>query len=75
MTPKNERTSTRVSAIAGRVLRAARKHSAKRPVCVIGEEIGVRNLCSIGELKALAASCLTQAPEKKPRKRRKVAKK
>lgn len=52
---KNERTSKRVSSIAGKVLKR-----------ISGYDDRVLSLITVGDLKALAASALTQAPDKKP---------
>lgn len=59
---KNERTSKRVASIAGKVLRMLQNSAfSLREECW-----GTRDdSLSFGELKALAASCLTQTPDKK----------
>lgn len=61
---KNERTSKRVASIAGRILEIFREYelpaSAEVYVSACGEKIG-----TVGDIRALAASALTQAPAKK----------
>jgi hypothetical protein len=72
---RNEKTSKRVAAIAGRVLRALAECRGYDVYCVVslvnsaedGEEL--RRVCSRAELKAIAASVLTQAEDKPKRKK------
>jgi hypothetical protein len=60
---KNEKTSARVSKIAGKILERMKGRKLDPPfVWVASESIAI---CSVSELKALAASALTQAPDRK----------
>lgn len=63
---KNERTSKRVAAIAGRVLRMLAAYPASQVVTFWAQGEAFR----VGDLRALAASCLTQAPSKTRAKKR-----
>ena len=63
----NERTSKKVAAIAGRVLKAFEDLDDDYTLRV---DLLIRPI-TIGDLKALAASCLTQSPNK-PKKQAKV---
>lgn len=64
---RNEQTSAEIASIAGRILD---KLSDCGPEC---DGTSVKHLrseiCTVGELKALAASALTQASDKPKRKR------
>jgi len=68
--PRNERTSKRIATIAGRILQASARIKAREMVYVpYGREFGdggyaARPLCTLAELRALAASALTQAADK-----------
>ena len=64
---KNERTSKRVAQIAGRVLEKLTSAKNAQATWISDYNDGVSSIfvCTVGELKALAASCLTQAPDKK----------
>ncbi len=57
---KNEKTGKRVAKIAGKILDDLKLCSAKTVYC--GDDFAI---CTVAELKALAASALTQAPDKK----------
>ena len=66
---RNERTSQRVAAIAGRILRASARIKARDVVGVpygrpIDGGYAVCRLCTLAELRALAASALTQTADK-----------
>ena len=69
---RNERTSKRVATIAGRILRASARlsltssHMVGIPYGRPGPDRGyqVRELCTLAELRALAASALTQTRNK-----------
>ena len=69
---KNEKTSKKVATIAGRVLKGltAWQKDFDHPEAfnVFGTKYGVK--VTIADLKALAASCLTQSADK-PKARRK----
>lgn len=69
----NEKTSKRVARIAGRILRvaAAQKPLAREDISV-WSTFGWIHLCSFGDLKALAASALTQTADKKRKGKRKA---
>lgn len=58
-TMNNEKTSKRVAKIAGRILKAS---PGKASGYVFDRKGDI--LCSLAELKSLAASCLTQSPNK-----------
>ena len=67
---RNERTSKRVATIAGRILAASARI---KPQGLVGVPYGradaeggriVRELCTLAELRALAASALTQTRNK-----------
>lgn len=63
---KNERTSARVARIAAKVLRI-KTYRASEPVAV--EYIDGRDkFVTWGDVRALAASCLTQTAPKKAKK-------
>jgi hypothetical protein len=70
---KNEKTSKRVSKIAGKILASMKDIGASGVIYVgaSGESPKGRPIfvyteaCSAAELKSLAASALTQAPDKK----------
>ena len=64
MKSTNEKTSKRVAAIAGRVL----KRIAKTNAIFVYDGTWTK-VCTVDEFKALAASALTQAPNKKRRKK------
>ncbi len=72
---KNERTSKRVSAIAGKIMRNIQHvrtgPSQYNPVYMYYPASSANEtlICTIGDLKALAASALTQTPDK-PKKAR-----
>ena len=69
-----ERTSKRVAQIAGRVLASLKDDRTIQAIYGHGGFIDAY-ICTVGELKALAASALTQAVDKpKPPVRRKVSK-
>lgn len=55
---RNEKTSKRVASIAGKVLTYT-DDAPSRDLC-----IWWLRLITVGDLRALAASCLTQAPNK-----------
>ena len=67
---RNERTSKRVATIAGRILKASARITPRDLVyvpygrlCADGS-CNVRPLCTLAELRALAASALTQTSPK-----------
>jgi hypothetical protein len=67
--PRNERTSKRIATIAGRILRESARIKPRGAVGVpYGREYNgghsVRRLCTLAELRALAASVLTQTADK-----------
>ncbi len=70
MKTRDEKTSKRVSAIAGRVLariEALRPYAQLKTVALIESRHSADSfgyVCTHAELKALAASCLTQAPNR-----------
>lgn len=70
MKKRNERTSARIAKIAGKVLRRRFEFRATKRLSVRAEgghsEFGV----SWGDICSLAASALTQAPDKPKAKRR-----
>lgn len=57
---RNERTSKRIASIAAKIIKAAPGRATGHVFDRKGDI-----LCSLAELKSLAASCLTQAPDKK----------
>lgn len=59
--PRNEYTSPDVASIAGRVLAALAKHSEE---ACLGVWIAGVSVMTLDELRALAASALTQAKDK-----------
>lgn len=70
---KNERTSAKAAAIAGRVLEWLKGLKPDDRVTVTKSEVMVKagrasdnevEVCTVAELKQLAASCLTQAENK-----------
>lgn len=68
---KNEKTSTKVGAIASRMLRTTGRFSASEPLAIVTQRKYGRiakgtliYLGRVGELKALAASALTQRPNR-----------
>jgi hypothetical protein len=65
MKPRNERTSKRIAAIAAKVMRITDKKSQRIRFSAAS---GLELVLTVGDLKALAASCLTQAPDKPKRK-------
>lgn len=77
---KNEQTSSRVGAIAGRMLTTTATFSANEPLAIVVQR-KQRNITKgtlvwvgrVGELKALAASALTQRPARRKKKRRRLA--
>ncbi len=77
MKTRNETTSKRVSAIAGRVLRIAahwKENCGMRAEMCVMSSAGLPDTVTLAELKALAASALSQTPDRKPAKAKKVAK-
>ncbi len=66
---KNERTGKRAASIAGRILDKIRIHGRGDYVWVATDSICIFNVCSVKELKILAASALTQSPDKPKRKK------
>ncbi len=66
----NEKTSKRVSAIAGRILKRLNAFPCSFVYIYESEKGPEHIVCSVRELKAIAASCLTQTPDK-PRGRKK----
>lgn len=69
---KNEKTSKRIAAIAAKALRRIESCTPKGDVW--GDWIKPNGsaywrLCTIAELKALCASVLTQAPDRKPKRK------
>lgn len=72
---KPEVTSKRIASIAGKILRRLEgcrglQITAEEEYCHSAEDgVPLRNICTIKELKALAASALTQAPDKPKKKR------
>lgn len=69
MTKRNERTSPRVVKIAANVLEIARRHPKGEVVMKFPMPDGEHRFMEISwrDLVALAASCLTQAPDKPKR--------
>ena len=69
---KSERTSKRVAAIAGRLLKALVGASRRDKICVWIDREGLDmhhdGLCTAAELRAVCASALTQAKDKPKRK-------
>ena len=79
---KNEKSSKRVAAIAGRVLSELTSHDFKDNewFCISGEYNFLQvdrlkkltypedRMFTVADLKALAASCLTQAPDRQRKK-------
>ena len=61
---RNERTSARVARIAGRILESLEGVPDDRTV-LYNTNTGTMFRLSVGDLKALAASSLTQAPDRK----------
>jgi hypothetical protein len=69
MKPKTEQTSKRVAQIAAKVLNATGSMGDSE-LCHCAIHKACREMhITVADLKALAASCLTQAPDKKARKR------
>lgn len=62
-------TSDRVSRIAGRVLASLRPWPARAPIYVLGVRL------TVGDVRALAASCLAQDETRGPRKSKRKARK
>lgn len=71
---RNERTSKRVAKIAGRIL--AMDVQRQTNVCVADRVVGGLTFLPWSDIRALAASALTQAPERKTKRkvRRRVRK-
>ncbi len=68
---RNERTGTKAASIAGRILEriSAGKHCCKfKDSAIVGIVGGEHYICDVNELKILAASALTQAPDKPKKK-------
>lgn len=74
--PRPERTSARVATIAGKILRNAGRLAGHylvmapygRGSVTMSPTAGLRDICTLEELRALAASALTQSPPAPARK-------
>lgn len=63
---KNEKTSGRVGKIAGRILETMKQNSFTSADKIF---MGPYEICTVAELKALAASALTQVADKPVKKK------
>lgn len=73
---RNEKTSKRLASVAGRILRELKYEgfTGDRDVMVDRHNFPPFFLCNVRELKALAASCLTQTANRAPDQPRKRGK-
>ena len=71
-TPRNEVTGKKPASVAGRVLRRLKEIKATPDTMLFLDAPGTLrrvSVCTVGELKAMAGTSLTQAPDKKNSKK------
>ncbi len=67
---KNERTGTKPAQVAGKILAHLKEFNIVSDWVMVATDISPKIiLCTLGELKTLCASALTQAPDKPKRKK------